>query len=183
MHPDDRPHNAESPVNTGDSREPSTGLEPVTPSLPWKSPVSAPVPQGSTLTPGQTDSAVSDGSKCPHGTGADNPDAPRTPPGSAPGLGRSPLRLPPMEPAEHPGTFVAVRDMAVAAARYARILPIEVIDQALAEAERADALGPILDPTLWSSGHRNLDQQVRLIRALREFRRTIDALEQEVRAA
>ena len=37
------------------------------------------------------------------------------------------------------------------------------------DAERVDALAPILDPSLWVRGHSNLDQIVRMAKALQEF--------------
>lgn len=73
-------------------------------------------------------------------------------------------------------TFTAVRDAAVAIGRAATCLTVEQISEAIAEADRAQAVGPILDPTAFVRGTRSLDEQVRYLRAFRDFRAAIEEL-------
>lgn len=71
-------------------------------------------------------------------------------------------------------TFTAVRDSAVAIGRAATCLTVEQIDEAIREADRSLALSPILDPTAFMRGSDSLDEQVRYLRAFRDFRSAID---------
>lgn len=71
-------------------------------------------------------------------------------------------------------TFVPVRDLAVAVGRAATALTLEQVDDAIAEADRAQAVGPILDPTAFMRGSASLDEQVTYLRAFRDFRAAIE---------
>lgn len=73
-------------------------------------------------------------------------------------------------------TFTAVRDAAVAVGRAATCLSVEQIDEAIAEADRAQTVGPIIDPTAFMRGSESLDEQLRYLRAFRDFRVKIEAL-------
>lgn len=75
-----------------------------------------------------------------------------------------------------PPVFVPVRDLAVAVGRLSQAADLATIDQALAEADTALSVGPILDPTLARNGAAELERQVRLIRALRAFRAEVEEL-------
>jgi hypothetical protein len=55
-------------------------------------------------------------------------------------------------------------------------LPLDALDALIAEAERYDTLGPILDPTGWQRTHRNVAEHAVLLRAVRTLRRTIDEI-------
>jgi hypothetical protein len=55
-------------------------------------------------------------------------------------------------------------------------LPLDALDALIAEAERYDTIGPILDPTAWQRTHRNVAEHAVLLRAVRTFRRTIDEI-------
>lgn len=72
--------------------------------------------------------------------------------------------------------FAEVRDLAVAIGRSATCLTVEQLDEAIADGERAGALGPILDPTLFMRGSEALDEQLRYLRAFRKFRVAIEGL-------
>jgi len=74
------------------------------------------------------------------------------------------------------GTFVAVRDMAVAIGRTVAAIDPELIDQAIAEGNHSLAVGPILDPTLYRNASAQLDEQLRYLAAFRDFRRAIEDL-------
>ncbi len=73
-------------------------------------------------------------------------------------------------------TFVQVRDVAVAIGRSATCLSVDQIDEAIIEADRAQTLGPILDPTLSMAAGGSLDEQLRYLRAFRDFRAAIETL-------
>lgn len=75
-----------------------------------------------------------------------------------------------------PGVFTDVRDFAVNAARSVAMIDLAVIQQALDEGERALAVGTILDPMLWMKGADELGKQLRVIRALQNFRLAIEGL-------
>ncbi len=72
------------------------------------------------------------------------------------------------------GVFASVRDLAVAIGSAATQLDLVTIDAALVEAERAQTLGPILDPTAFMRGSDALSDQVAYLRAFRTFRAAID---------
>jgi hypothetical protein len=46
-------------------------------------------------------------------------------------------------------------------------LPLDALDALIAEAERYDTVGPILDPTGWQRTHRNVAEHAVLLRAVR----------------
>jgi hypothetical protein len=73
-------------------------------------------------------------------------------------------------------TFVEVRDVAVAIGHSATCLTVEQLDVAIAEADRAQTLGPILDPTLSMAAGGSLNEQLRYLRAFRTFRAAIEEL-------
>jgi tetratricopeptide (TPR) repeat protein len=78
--------------------------------------------------------------------------------------------------AEPGDDFVAIRDRAVAASRAViTLVSVEDLDRAIDDGERAQALGPVLDATLWQRGTHELADQLRLMRALRTFRRELEA--------
>ncbi len=85
-----------------------------------------------------------------------------------------PQPQPTAEPAAH--VFAVVRDTAVAIGRAATALDLDTIDQALAEADRAQAFGPIIDPTVFLRGTDALAEQVKYLRAFRAFRAAIEEL-------
>jgi len=55
-----------------------------------------------------------------------------------------------------------------------RQTPLELFEKAVESCERAEAIGPILDPTAWMRGRGNLDSNKKMTRALLEFRKAID---------
>lgn len=70
-----------------------------------------------------------------------------------------------------PAEYRAVMDHVLLFARL--IENSELIDRIPAvidAAQRADTLGPIVDPTLWMDGHGNLRRQVEILRAVLAFR-------------
>lgn len=75
--------------------------------------------------------------------------------------------------------FVFVRDYAVVLARATLLLDLDTIEQAIAAAEHAQALCPILDPTLAGDAGHELAQQIRLMHHLRTFRIAIEAFRPE----
>lgn len=79
-------------------------------------------------------------------------------------------------PAPDQEAFVPVRDFAVSAARSVAMVPLETIEEAIAEGERALAVGPVLDPTLFRQGADELATQLRVIKALRNFRLAVEAI-------
>lgn len=57
---------------------------------------------------------------------------------------------------------------------------LEIDTPAMLEAiDRADTLGPILNPTLWMLGHNSLDQVRTVVQAADTFRRTLLRLKPE----
>jgi hypothetical protein len=50
------------------------------------------------------------------------------------------------------------------------------LDALIAEAERYDTVGPILDPTGWQRTHRNVAEHLVLLRAVRTLRTAIDGI-------
>lgn len=75
-----------------------------------------------------------------------------------------------------PEDFVTVRDVAVMIGQAAQALSIEQLEGAIAHADRAQGIGPILDPTAFIRGRDELDKQLRYFRALLAFRRAIEDL-------
>ncbi len=73
-------------------------------------------------------------------------------------------------------TFTQVRDVAVAVGRSATCLTVEQLDEAISEADRAQTLGALLDPTLSMAAAGSLDEQLRYLRAFRTFRAAIEEL-------
>jgi hypothetical protein len=55
-------------------------------------------------------------------------------------------------------------------------LPLDALDALIAEAERYDTAGPILDPTGWQRTHRNVAEHAVLLRAVRALRTAIDEI-------
>ena len=43
------------------------------------------------------------------------------------------------------------------------------LDEFIQAAEKADTVGPFVDPTLWREGHANLEWILKVARVLREF--------------
>lgn len=85
--------------------------------------------------------------------------------------------MPQQSPAEPAAKFATVRDIAVAIGSTAAIaLSVEEIDAAIAEADRAQAFGPIIDPTAFLRGTDSLAEQVKYLRAFRAFRAAIEDL-------
>lgn len=72
-------------------------------------------------------------------------------------------------------TFPAVRDLAVMVGRAMLCLEPEVLEQAIAEGERALAAGPVLDPTLYRQAGGELEQELELMRAMLTCRRALEA--------
>lgn len=71
---------------------------------------------------------------------------------------------------ESEGAFVPAREMAVTLARAVLTVPDSLFERALEEGERALAVGPVLDPTLFQRGANPLEDQMAVIRAARDFR-------------
>lgn len=73
-------------------------------------------------------------------------------------------------------TFPVVRDVAVTIARVTiGALQVEVLEQAIAEGDRALAVGPILDPTLARDAGPELEQHIALLRATLTYRQALEA--------
>lgn len=83
--------------------------------------------------------------------------------------------------------FVPVREIAVAAARVlihgldalaalddVAVAGIEVLERAIAEAERAQSVGPILDPTMARGAGPELERELRFLRATLAYRRELE---------
>lgn len=70
--------------------------------------------------------------------------------------------------------FTAVRDIAVAIGRAAVAVPLEEIDRALEAADRATTLGPIVARSLHLKAAGSLAEQVRFLRAFRDFRAAVE---------
>jgi hypothetical protein len=71
-------------------------------------------------------------------------------------------------------SFTDVRDLAVMLGRAALVLSLEDLDAAIASADHALAVGPILDPTLSIRASGSLEQQVAFLRAFRKFRAAME---------
>lgn len=69
--------------------------------------------------------------------------------------------------------YKAVQDQVQAIARLTLILNPEMLDAFIRQAETADAIGPFLDPTLWTQGHRRLAMVANHARAVRELRKVV----------
>jgi hypothetical protein len=70
--------------------------------------------------------------------------------------------------------FTDVRDLAVMVGRAATVCSLDDIDEAIAAADHALAVGPILDPTLSMRASGSLEQQLAFLRAFRKFRAAIE---------
>lgn len=73
-------------------------------------------------------------------------------------------------------TYVEVRDKAVFIGQLAQALTVEQIDEAIRQAQRAESVGPVLDPTAWIRGSGELAKQVRYLHAFRDFRAAVDEI-------
>lgn len=73
-------------------------------------------------------------------------------------------------------SYVEVRDAAVGAARIALAIPADELSDAIEHADRALALGPILDPTLWRDGSGELQKHLVVLRAVRDLQRKLETL-------
>lgn len=62
----------------------------------------------------------------------------------------------------------------IAVAGVTATLELADVDALIAQAETAQAVGPILDPTLARAGAEKLDQELKLFRALRTFRAVLE---------
>ncbi len=60
-----------------------------------------------------------------------------------------------------------------------RILGTIDFDKLLADIERADALGPIVDPTTWRDNHKAMDVDKRALGAAAKFIGTMKKIEEE----
>ena len=69
--------------------------------------------------------------------------------------------------------FPAVRDSLVHVGRALVGLPEDAMDRAIRAGERALSAGAILDPTLYRDAGRSLDQQVKFLKLVRQFRRDV----------
>jgi hypothetical protein len=78
----------------------------------------------------------------------------------------------PARPSE--SVFVEVRQFAVQVGRSVLMVPVDTIQEAINEAERALAVGPITNPTLYQQAGEELQQHVRLLRALLRFRLALE---------
>lgn len=76
--------------------------------------------------------------------------------------------------AEQGQCFEGVRDRAVMIGRLATSIELADIDRALREADHAQGIGPIIDPTAWMRGTDALAEQVTFLRAFRDFRAAIE---------
>jgi hypothetical protein len=83
-----------------------------------------------------------------------------------------PDETPAAEPAQQ--VFTEVRDFAVAVGRSAAMVPIDTIQEAINEAERALTIAPITNPTLYLQAGDELQQQVRLLRVFLRFRLALE---------
>lgn len=72
--------------------------------------------------------------------------------------------------------YAATRGAAINVSQAIASLPLELVDNLVATAERAQSLGPILDPTLARDAGGNLADELRLFRALARFRRELEDL-------
>lgn len=73
-------------------------------------------------------------------------------------------------------SYVEVRDAAVGAARIALAIPSHELDEAIAHADRALAVGPILDPTLARDAGGELQRQLVVLRAVRNLQHKLEVL-------
>lgn len=55
----------------------------------------------------------------------------------------------------------------------AKIVKDMPLDEFIEAGEKADGIGPILDPTLWRIGHENLERIIQLARKLKVFQNEI----------
>ena len=77
-----------------------------------------------------------------------------------------------------PDEILRVRTRLEVLARGARdMLTLEELDDFIRTCERADTIGPFLDPTAWMKGHDQMKVMVEHARALRTFRKAIETVE------
>lgn len=56
-----------------------------------------------------------------------------------------------------------------------RVKPLEIFEQAYQKCRTAEAIGPMLAPTLWMhEGRKHVEQNTKMARALLAFRKAID---------
>lgn len=79
--------------------------------------------------------------------------------------------------------FAHVRDFAVGVAQSVVMVPIDTIQEAINEAERALAIAPITNPTLYQRASDELQQEVRLLQSLLRFRLALEEFRPEPESA
>lgn len=72
--------------------------------------------------------------------------------------------------------YPSVRDATVGIARALATIDVGLLEQAIAEGDRAQAAGPILDPTLARAAGDELAAELRFLRATLTYRRELEAL-------
>jgi hypothetical protein len=75
-----------------------------------------------------------------------------------------------------PAKYAAARDAAISVSKAIAGLPLELVDDLVKTAERAEAVGPILDPTLARAAGDELADEIKMFRALRRFRQELEEL-------
>jgi len=72
--------------------------------------------------------------------------------------------------------YILTQNMILGMAKQVQILRL---DDFLAAIGKADALGPVIDPSLWQAGEKNMHDIGRLAEALRGFQVAVNGLRQE----
>lgn len=70
--------------------------------------------------------------------------------------------------------FRELWDVITGIARTAMYVPVEDVEKLLRTVDRARTLGPIIEPTMYQRGSKNLDDQETLARGFLAFRKAIE---------
>lgn len=85
--------------------------------------------------------------------------------------------VPPREPLDAEQA-IAVRIQCEALAQFARSVDGVALDELITQSSRYDTIMPVIDPTQWIEGNRANHRLGRLLRAVRDFRRALDDVDQ-----
>lgn len=77
--------------------------------------------------------------------------------------------------------YASLRSWSIELAKLAGALDLQLLDRLIATAERSQAVGPILDPTLARDAGPALDQELRIFHAVRALAREVQAVRSEAR--
>lgn len=74
-----------------------------------------------------------------------------------------------------PEAYAACQELLIAQARMVQLLPLVDFLEAI---DRAETLGPVIDPTLWTKSHKQLESIKRIAQGAGAFQRAIESEKQ-----